>query len=148
MKGKLTNKDGKWFVQYNEPLSIYTKGYNPGDYVSKELPLHPDDVKQINADGQIFDNIEARIAAYPDVEFEIDDEIKDLGWHGSTIIRYAKITKTAGSFDKEGNAITRGYVEPTESWDDIMIKYYYKNSNSDIPIFTWLSENYNAPTKK
>jgi hypothetical protein len=36
-----------------------------------ELPLHPDDVKQIEEDSKTFDNIEARIAAYPDVDFEI-----------------------------------------------------------------------------
>jgi hypothetical protein len=36
-----------------------------------KLPLHPDDVKEIEQDAKIFDNIEARIAAYPDVEFEV-----------------------------------------------------------------------------
>lgn len=69
MKGKVTKKfDGSWVIRTKSKEthpcpSVVEHGY--------EFPLHPDDVKQINADAQVFDNIEARIAAYPEVEFEI-----------------------------------------------------------------------------
>jgi len=56
MKGKIHKTEQGWVVEYAKHA---------------ELPLHPDDVKQINRDAQVFDNIEARIAAYPEVEFEI-----------------------------------------------------------------------------
>ena len=59
MKGKIHKTEQGWVVEYAKHA---------------ELPLHPDDVKQINRDAQVFDNIEARIAAYPDVEFEIVEE--------------------------------------------------------------------------
>jgi hypothetical protein len=71
MKGKLRyiSKDKtlvkSWVVWYNDtPV---------GGNVSfvDSLPLHPDDVKQIEEDSKVFDNIEARITAYPDVEFDI-----------------------------------------------------------------------------
>jgi hypothetical protein len=68
MKGKLHKKiNGDWVVlKVNEEVP-------PCDTIIEhgiEYPLHPDDVKQINRDAQVFDNIEARIAAYPDVEFD------------------------------------------------------------------------------
>jgi hypothetical protein len=61
MKGKLIKTEEGWMVG--------TVCY--ADIWSELLPLHPDDVEQINRDAQVFDNIEARIAAYPEVEFEI-----------------------------------------------------------------------------
>jgi hypothetical protein len=56
MKGTLHKTEQGWVVEYAK---------------HSELPLHPDDVKQIEEDSKTFDNIEARIAAYPDVDFEI-----------------------------------------------------------------------------
>jgi hypothetical protein len=67
MKGILKNTTAGWFVWYNVMRDEITQGYD-------SIPLHPDDVKQINRDGQVFDNIDARIAAYPDVEFDIVDK--------------------------------------------------------------------------
>lgn len=63
MKGRIVKTEQGWFVRYREttPLSITTE----------TLPLHPADVEQINKDSQVFDNIEARIASYPEVEFEM-----------------------------------------------------------------------------
>jgi hypothetical protein len=69
MKGKLIKTEGRWVVRH--PAYI-----PPHEY---ELPLHPDDVKQIQRDSERFDNIEARIAGYPDVEFEIVKENVDTG---------------------------------------------------------------------
>ena len=65
MKGTLTKADNGWQVShatYDMVLKRWTAG---------KLPLHPDNVKEIEEDSKIFDNIEARIAAYPEVEFEI-----------------------------------------------------------------------------
>ena len=149
MKGKIIKTDRGWEVEYEEKVPEL-------HFLAKQtvaIPLHPDDVKQINADGQVFDNIKARIAAYPDVEFELIDKIIDLGRHGSTIIRYAKITKT-GAFDKEGNAITRGYVAPTESWSNVEKEYHNysweEGENKKFPMeySDWLKEFYLAPIKK
>jgi hypothetical protein len=61
MKGKLIKIEERWMVG--------TVCY--ADLWSNYIPLHPDDVKQIERDSQVFDNIEARIAAYPNVEFDI-----------------------------------------------------------------------------
>jgi len=130
MKGKLIKTSRGWEVEYLEavPNLHYLAEQN------KALLLHPDDAVQIFGFG-----IEDRVGE------NVNFEIVDYGFAG----KYAKIIKPKeGSFDEDGFSVTRGYKEPVESWDDIMIKYYYKNSNPDIPIFTWLSENYNAPTKK
>jgi hypothetical protein len=71
MKGSLqyVSKDKtlvkSWVVWYNDtPV---------GGNISfvDSLPLHPDDVKQIEKDSLVFNNIEARIKCYSDVEFEI-----------------------------------------------------------------------------
>jgi hypothetical protein len=60
MIGKLVKEENKWFVKYFE------------DWIGvKYVELHPDDVKQIEEDSYHFDNIEARIASYPDVEFKL-----------------------------------------------------------------------------
>ena len=67
MKGKITKIDEEWVVRYDvfqDDHSYPLPGWN-------FIPLHPDDVKQINRDAQVFDNIEARIKAYPDVEFDL-----------------------------------------------------------------------------
>jgi hypothetical protein len=69
MKGKLHKKiNGDWVVLKvsQEPLPCDTIVEHGIEYL-----LHPDDVKQIHNDTQVFDNIEARIAAYPEVDFEI-----------------------------------------------------------------------------
>ena len=61
MLGVLTKTNDNWVV--NHSYSVAKDDW-------ETLPLHPEDVKQINRDAQVFDNIEARIAAYPDVEFD------------------------------------------------------------------------------
>jgi hypothetical protein len=68
MTGRLTKYYNVWYVisfNYSNHRYIY--------YL-----LHPDDVKQIEQDSYLFDNIEARIAAYPDVEFEKVSEYAKL----------------------------------------------------------------------
>ena len=79
MKGHLYKKKQPegWYVVYD--IDGFTKA---------ELPLHPDDVKQIHADAQVFDNIEARIAAYSDVEFEIVEEWKGISLGTKALSHY------------------------------------------------------------
>jgi hypothetical protein len=71
MKGKLHKTEQGWMISR-------CVGDGVKEVWEEQIPLHPDNVKQINTDGQMFDNIEARIAAYPDVEFDIVDEYAKL----------------------------------------------------------------------
>lgn len=76
MKGIIQNINGECFVEYKMevPTPIGQKSW------WDILPLHPDDVKQIEKDSLVFDNIEARIKCYPNVDFEIIEN------------KYAKLT--------------------------------------------------------
>jgi hypothetical protein len=68
MKGVLRKIENKWMVQYiGHPVDVLSGN----DSLVNYIPLHPNDVKQIEEDGKVFDNIEARINAYPHVDFEI-----------------------------------------------------------------------------
>lgn len=58
MKGKLCKTSIGWEVSYIDEMNI-----------QKSLPLHPTNVKQIEQDTIVFDNIEARIQSWPDVDF-------------------------------------------------------------------------------
>ena len=69
MKGKLIKDNEGWWVQHK------AKGLDGNQEYIAESMLHPDDVKQIEEDAKVFDNIEARIATYPDVEFKIVTEV-------------------------------------------------------------------------
>ena len=80
MLGVLTKTNDNWVV--NHSYSVAKDDW-------ETLPLHPEDVKQINRDAQVFDNIEARIAAYPEVEFEIVKEYIDS--HTNQVQAYAKL---------------------------------------------------------
>lgn len=53
MRGLIEKIDGNWVIKSDD----------------KTYPLHVDDVNQIKADSLIFDNIEGRIACYPNVNF-------------------------------------------------------------------------------
>lgn len=82
MKGKIHKTEQGWMISRCV-----------GDGVAevwKELPLHPDDVKQINRDAQVFDNIEARIKAYPDVEFDYLREMIKINGRNKVKV-YAKL---------------------------------------------------------
>jgi hypothetical protein len=99
MKGKITKSDEGWIVRYDAFQDDHSYPFPGWNFI----PLHPDDVKQINRDGQVFDNIEARIAAYPDVEFEIVDYSQRCRECGETVERGRNCTK--GCFMKPGNFI-------------------------------------------
>ena len=86
MKGTLHKTEKGWQVSY-AIHDMVAKRWTAG-----KLPLHPDDVKEIEEDSKIFDNIEARIAAYPEVEFEVVKEYTDS--HTNQVQKYAKLIKT------------------------------------------------------
>lgn len=81
MKGIISKTYTGWKVIY-----VYPEG-------TRFLPLHPDDVNQIVEDSKVFDNIEARIKAYPEVDFEIVvNEGEPLGKGEQPYKQYAKLT--------------------------------------------------------
>jgi hypothetical protein len=96
MKGTLHKTEIGWVVEYmvDERTPIGHKSW------WEMIPLHPDNVKEIEEDSKIFDNIEARIAAYPEVEFEIIEECGNYDHFGKDcscklkFIPYAKLIKT------------------------------------------------------
>lgn len=97
MKGKIDLLDNNWIVKYIH------YDFPPLEYMESEyiLPLHPEDIKQIDEDSKVFDNIIARIKAYPNVEFIIMEECPHYdGSHfgkdcscKSGFIKYAKLLK-------------------------------------------------------
>lgn len=81
MLHKTENKE--WIILYDEVI-----GNNIVKKNQHYLQLHPDDVLYIADLSMIFDNVEARIAASPEVEFEIVQHQKMDG-----ISTYAKLIK-------------------------------------------------------
>jgi len=80
-------------------------------------PLHPADAAEIEADSKRFDNIEARIAAYPDVDFEIED-FWETGMEG--VVRVAKLIESDTEYigddvdsDKLDRILDRALTEQT-----------------------------------
>jgi hypothetical protein len=67
MKGTLYKNEttGEWMVRHVMVSPIV----GPCGFL--DLRLHPDSVKEMEEDEKIFDNLEARVAAYPEVEFEV-----------------------------------------------------------------------------
>lgn len=66
MKGTIKKGEfNDWYVEYADDQEGL-----------KSLPLHSDDVEEILELSQVFDNIESRIFAYPNVEFDIFENQK------------------------------------------------------------------------
>lgn len=108
MKGYLKKTEKGWFVIYDQILGegIVKRNQNA-------LPLHPLDVKQIDEDSKVFDNIEARIKAYPDVEFEIETKLvfDRPSYSSIEVPKYAKLINKEDIKPKQCN-----------TWDDIFDK--------------------------
>lgn len=86
MKGKLIKTEtAGWVVEYeiidHTPIGIKSWW--------EKLPLHCDDVNEILEQEKIFDNVESRIMAYPDVEFKIIENKKT-----ESVSYCAKLIKT------------------------------------------------------
>jgi len=92
MTGTLFKSKDKWIV-------IHGSDPDFSEVWPIELPLHPEDVKSIQDQELIFDNIESRIAAFSKVEFNVVEECphysgdhidKDCSCK-SGFIKYAKL---------------------------------------------------------
>jgi len=89
MKGILRKIDNKWMVQYiGHPIDVL----DGNDSLVNYLPLHPDDVKQIEKDALVFDDIESRIRAYPNVDFIFHEIWEEVDGNADITI-YAKLIK-------------------------------------------------------
>ena len=106
MKGTINNTKAGWFVWHSVTRDEITSGY-------ESLPLHPDDVKQIQEDSQRFDNIQARIAAYPNIAFEIVEETIDTGALEAPHIKvkYAKLINEEAICEYSGLPSPTSYTE-------------------------------------
>jgi len=78
MKGILHKLKQTWMVEHCEK-----SGDN--NWITY-IQLHPDNVNEILDLEKVFDNIEARISAHPDIEFEIVEHQKMDG-----VVKYAKL---------------------------------------------------------
>ena len=142
MKGKIQKRHEKWVVWYFDSEKSYDIMY-----CGESLPLHPDDLKQIQQDAQVFDNIEARIAAYPDVDFEIV-EVRVIGG----LKKFAKLIPTNVEYPE---------LEATMNlcndmiWDSIYEEYSTEQYppfggpfTDSISFIDWLKQNYIVPKRK
>jgi len=94
MKGFIDKGEKGWFVCY-VALSKHDVGT-----IIKELPIHPDNLKEIKELSERFDNLEARIFANRGVDFTIIEECSNYnGTHFGRdcgckegFVQYAKIT--------------------------------------------------------
>ena len=99
MKGFIDKGEKGWFVCY-VALSKHDVGT-----IIKELPIHPDNLKEIKELSERFDNLEARIFENPRVDFTIIEECSNYnGTHFGRdcrckegFVQYAKI-KISGKF--------------------------------------------------
>ena len=93
MKGFLDKRENEWFLMY------VTLSNNDFGTIIKELPLHPDSLKEMIDLSQSFDNLDEKIFEKPRVEFTIIEECsnydgkhfgKDCGCKEG-FVQYAKI---------------------------------------------------------
>ena len=95
MKGKLIKQKDNWYVVRVEE----------GDWETF-YPLHIDDINEINAWEQIFDNVGARIAADQEVEFEIED-YWETGLEGPAKVARLNASSNVQSLDDKINAAAK-----------------------------------------
>lgn len=132
MKGTLKNKDSKWIVEFLQKLT------NVDTWV-KELPLHPEDVKNLE--------IGFTDKFTKEVEFEIVE--KPINYKSP----YNK-NETFSKFQNFAKLITPKQEETTTSWNEICNLYYnFREENNishnDVESFEyWLANNYHPPVKK
>ena len=109
MKGTLVKTGQGWVVSR-------CVGDGVAEVWEERLPLHPDDAEQINKDSQVFDNIEARIASNPEVEFEIGRYCKI---HNSDPSKNSVCTLDCGYDELFYAKLINHSVEPNEMIDHI-----------------------------
>lgn len=95
MKGKLIKQDNRWYVTCLEE----------GEWETY-YPLCIDDVNEINAWEQIFDNLEARISDDQDVEFELED-YWETGLEGPVKVARLGLSSSKESMDDKIEAAAK-----------------------------------------
>ena len=75
MKGKIRKSNCGWVV---DQVVMHSFRHQIERLINT-YPLHPYDIQKIEEQEKVFDNIEARIDAYPDVQFEIVNEFDNNG---------------------------------------------------------------------
>ena len=150
MRGTLHKTESGWQVWYHAKDDLYH-----GSIRVRILPIL--DHGYVNGPG-LSDSDEGQ-----EVEFEIVDEIIDLGRHGSTVVEKAKLVDNWLTM-KEGD-ITVNFkpmpefddpVYPTradqlreQAWDVIWKDFRAnKNASYSWALIEYLRNNYNPPTKK
>ena len=101
MKGKIRKSNRGWVVDQVVKEGLQARLINT-------YPLHPYDIQEIEEQEKVFDNIEARIAAYPDVQFEIVNEFDNNG--PDHFPKFARILK-------EDKMVTKCYCGHTSYCD-------------------------------
>ena len=135
MKGKLIKTDTGWIVEF--PISSLHS-------TLQELSLHPHDVKQIQRDSERFDNIEARIAAYPDVEFEIVKEYIDK--HTNQLQSYAKLIDGETVAEYIGDITDEDKIEGILDRAMSVEAMKSKEVREQILFLNWLLKHYSTET--
>jgi hypothetical protein len=109
MKGKLIYDQDGWWVQHAATSPDGT------EYFQADTMLHPDDVKFLEDCSLWFDNIEGKVIANPDVEFEMVTEtamsVGNSEEQDEYTIRYAKlIPSKESSYQLEYNRYMKTFV--------------------------------------
>jgi len=109
MKGKLIYDQDGWWVQHAATSPDGT------EYFQADTMLHPDDVKFLEDCSLWFDNIEGKVIANPDVEFEmVIETVMSVGnseEQDEYTIRYAKlIPSKESSYQLEYNRYMKTFV--------------------------------------
>jgi len=164
MKGILKQVNRYWNVFYKENCKCSFSVIECKN-CEKHLPVSPEENKRLRL--TYYEGFEI------DVEFEIVEEVIDLGRHGSTIGKYAKLiqskkdnfksvkegitqsTKQSGysvyipenAKKQEETKVTR---EETTTWEDILvtISNFQSKDPHKMDLVDWLKKHYNVPTKK
>ena len=136
MKGKLVKTETGWIVRLFD-----TEKAHDIMYCGAEWPLHPYDCHQIDEDSKRFDNIEARIAAYPDVEFVIED-FWETGME--EVIPVAKLIESETEYigDVTDEAKIEGILDGAMSVEAMRPK----EVREQILFLNWLLKHYSTET--
>ena len=121
MKGEIKKINNNWVINHNQIT----------------YPLHPDDVEQILQDSKIFDNIDARIAAYPNVEFQL---IKKYLYNET--ITYAKLLTPKKENPTDLNP-DQWILIKKETLHNLINDFKEKDVDTEILIalFKWIQQN-------
>jgi hypothetical protein len=148
MKGTLSKTNRGWVVK-----QVVKEG--PEAKLINQYPL----IDNGHIDGlKLYDSNEGL-----EIDFEIVDEIIDLGRHGSTVVEKAKLVhnwltmkegditvnfKPMPEFDEPAYP-TRLVQLKEQAWD-VIYQEFIKNTDgiSSLALLEYLKDNYNPPTKK